>query len=645
MQSIGITVFETALSWWGKDSKLKKLYHVEGLEHLQAAQQTGKGILLLGGHYTTLDISGNFLVNLVSELIPTYKPAHNKLFEAIMLQSRQNTYKNIIPSRDMRTIIRLLKNKGIVWYAPDQDFGREGSVFAPFMGVQATTLTLTSRLAKLSGAVVIPYSSRRLDKENKYVIRFSPAINNFPSNDEIADATQVNQAIASNIQLAPEQYLWVHRRFKTRPIGEAQLYPMRRVRQLRRYSKVLALLTIPAVCYTLWLAWRHKDRQYRNERLGLSQPDKATGHKQIWIHAASVGEVNAIIPLVELITNKHPELTIYFTTATPSGQMAARNKLPHPIHCHYLPIDWWFAVNKFLKSMQPDCAFIVETEIWPNLYEACYATGTPIIIVNGRISKRTLQTGPWIHSLYCKSMEYVHRALVRSEEDAQGFLKIQLPENKIKVIGNIKFSTIASKQVTNPIDLTRPYVLAASTRDHEEKIIVQQWRTHQQEQLLVIVPRHPKRLKNILNDLKDLNLNIAIRSRHEEITPTTQIYIADTFGELSSFIAGSQFVIMGGSFVPKGGQNILEAAQQAKAVIFGPHMDNFHDEARLFLQHHAGIQVKQADGLASLFNELLSNPEKTTQLGQNGLRLMQEQADIATRYLTEIEQTCKTWLN
>ncbi|MCW9023520.1 MAG: LpxL/LpxP family Kdo(2)-lipid IV(A) lauroyl/palmitoleoyl acyltransferase [Gammaproteobacteria bacterium] len=637
MQSTGIAVFETALSWWGGKSRLHKLYQVEGLENLKAAQQQGKGILLLGGHYTTLDISGNFLEEIIPDLSPTYKPAHNKLFEAVMLHSRGQLYKNIIPSRDMRTIIRTLKQKGTVWYAPDQDFGREGSVFAPFMGVETATLTITARLARLSGATVVPYSSRRRPDDKGYIIRLDPVLENFPSNDEIEDATQINQAIANNVQLAPEQYLWVHRRFKTRPAGEPQLYPLRRDKRLKRYSKALALLTLPAIAYTLWMSWRHHDKKYLQERLGLFNKTDSKNNNRIWIHAASVGEVNAVIPLVKLLVENHPEQEIIFTTATPTGQQAAINKLPAAVECHYLPIDWWRAVRNFIAKMNPRCVLIVETEIWPNLYEACFKEGIPIIIINGRLSSRTLDTGGWIRMLYCKAMESVYTVLARSEEDAKGFMYFNLPEDKIKVIGNIKFSTKTVLH-SSPITLDRPYVLLASSRESEEKTIVETWLTKTRgKHLLVIVPRHPKRLAEIIKELTPLTKNIAVRSKDDSLTEQTQVYIADTFGELPSFIAGSEFVIMGGAFANKGGQNILEAAQQSKAVIFGPHMTNFKDEARLFLLHNAGIQTENQQELDIAISELLDNQEKSSQLGKNGYALIQQHSNIAQQYLDEIK--------
>jgi 3-deoxy-D-manno-octulosonic-acid transferase len=159
--------------------------------------------------------------------------------------------------------------------------------------------------------------------------------------------------------------------------------------------------------------------------------------------------------------------------------------------------------------------------------------------------------------------------------------------------------------------------------------------------LLVIVPRHIHRLSTILSDLKGITENIAVRSREETIAATTDIYIADTFGELSAFIAGAELVIMGGSFAPFGGQNIIEVAAAEKAVVFGPHMDNFKQEAEQFLSADAAIQVSDQAALKDVLHALLNDPVRVTQLGKNGGKLIEQHRDVANTYLTELQQRCK----
>jgi len=218
------SVFEGALSWWASEARLQDLYRIEGLEHLEAARARGKGVILLGGHYTTLEISGRFLARHVEGLQPIYKPARNQLFEAVMAGSRRRLFDDLLPSSDMRNIVRNLKKGKVVWYAPDQDFGRERSVFAPFFDVPTATLVSTARLARLSGAPVVPYYSERLPGSEGFLLRLMPALEGFPSGDDLNDATRVNQVIEAQVRRVPEQYLWLHKRFKTRPEGEADVY-------------------------------------------------------------------------------------------------------------------------------------------------------------------------------------------------------------------------------------------------------------------------------------------------------------------------------------------------------------------------------------------------------------------------------------
>ncbi|MEN8170414.1 MAG: LpxL/LpxP family Kdo(2)-lipid IV(A) lauroyl/palmitoleoyl acyltransferase [Pseudomonadota bacterium] len=218
-----ISVFEGGMSWWGNDHRLKPLYQIEGLKHLETARAQGRGVILLGGHYTTLEISGRFLAYHVEGLQPIYKPARNPLFEAVLAHSRKHLFDDLLNSKDMRTILRNLKKGKVVWYAPDQDFGRERSVFAPFFGVATATLNTTARMARLSKAPLVPYTSERL-VDGSFMIRLQPALENFPCGDDLKDASRTNHIIEEQIRKVPAQYLWIHKRFKTRPEGEPGFY-------------------------------------------------------------------------------------------------------------------------------------------------------------------------------------------------------------------------------------------------------------------------------------------------------------------------------------------------------------------------------------------------------------------------------------
>lgn len=222
-RNTGIGTLEGGLAWWGRDAVLRPRVDIEGLEHLSEARRAGKGVILLGGHYTTLELSGRLLSYFISDVCPVYKPARNPAFQAVMAKARGRTFDQILLSKDFRSVIRALRNGKVVWYAPDQDFGRRNTVFAPFMGVQTASLTMTARLARTAGAPVLPFYSER-QPDGRYLLRFGRPLDGFPSGDDIADAARVNAAIEEQVRRTPAQYLWVHRRYKTRPPGEAPLY-------------------------------------------------------------------------------------------------------------------------------------------------------------------------------------------------------------------------------------------------------------------------------------------------------------------------------------------------------------------------------------------------------------------------------------
>lgn len=222
-RSTGMSVFEMALAWWGQPEKLKQMYRIEGLENLEAARQSGRPILLLSGHMSCTDIGSTFLAFHIP-FQAMYKPAKNKLFETVMLSCRSRTFYEMVPRKQSRRLLKSLKNNIATWYAPDQNFGREETVFAPFFGVPATTLTATSRIVRFANAVVLPFFPYRLPDGQGYVLRIGKILDNFPSDSIMDDACQINKVIEDAARYAPEQYLWLHKRFRLRPPGEPKLY-------------------------------------------------------------------------------------------------------------------------------------------------------------------------------------------------------------------------------------------------------------------------------------------------------------------------------------------------------------------------------------------------------------------------------------
>jgi len=222
-KSLGISVFETALAWWADREYMRSICEVEGKQHLDDALSRGKGVVLLTGHFTTLEI-GAMLVGLQTQLNGVYKKAHNPMFNAFMAHYRSTYGEELIENKNVRALIRGLRKGRATWFAPDQDFSEQDIVFTPFLGGIASTLTATARMAEMTGAKVVPFYPVRLDRGQGYRLVILPALKDFPSNDIEKDSARINKAIEDMVYANPEQYGWVHKRFKYRPPGEPPIY-------------------------------------------------------------------------------------------------------------------------------------------------------------------------------------------------------------------------------------------------------------------------------------------------------------------------------------------------------------------------------------------------------------------------------------
>lgn len=222
-ESIGIGVMETALGWWASDEKIKQLAHVQGFEHIKAALQKGKGVILCGAHFTTLEIVGR----LVAQHIPcvvVYRPQKNLLLEQINRQALDKHYQRVLLREDVRGLLRCLKENLCVWYTPDVDAGIKNSVFVPFFGVMAASVTATPRYVKMTGATIIPAAFYRREDGSGYDLIAHPAVENFPTDNVEQDVAHINKILETAIRQQPAQYIWQYKRFKTRPAGEKRFY-------------------------------------------------------------------------------------------------------------------------------------------------------------------------------------------------------------------------------------------------------------------------------------------------------------------------------------------------------------------------------------------------------------------------------------
>ena len=225
-QSLGISLVETAMSWWTPEHKLRPLAHIEGLEYLDRALALGKGVILLSAHFTTLEI-GTHLLAMHTRFHAMYRAHKNPLFEAVMKRAREARCEKAIPSSDVRGLIQSLKMNQAVWYASDQNYGHKYSIFIPFFGIPAATNPAPVRLAKMSGAPIVPFFIERLSDGKGYCLTLQPMLENVPSDNIEQDMLRIHHLIEQQVLKVPEQYLWVHRRFKDRPAGEPELYKLR----------------------------------------------------------------------------------------------------------------------------------------------------------------------------------------------------------------------------------------------------------------------------------------------------------------------------------------------------------------------------------------------------------------------------------
>jgi KDO2-lipid IV(A) lauroyltransferase len=212
-ESLGIGLCETAVTWWSHDERVRSLAQVEGLDHLQRALARGRGAILVGGHFTTIEI-GTRILGTVVPINVLYRPTSNEVLSAVMANRIAHHGQRAIRNDDIRTLVRALKHNGAVWYAPDQSYRSKGAAMVPFFGTPAATTTATSRLARMTGAAVLTYFPQRLPDGHGYRVFIGPELENFPGEDPVADTVRFGALLEEQIRHHPEQYLWMHRRFK-----------------------------------------------------------------------------------------------------------------------------------------------------------------------------------------------------------------------------------------------------------------------------------------------------------------------------------------------------------------------------------------------------------------------------------------------
>ncbi len=386
------------------------------------------------------------------------------------------------------------------------------------------------------------------------------------------------------------------------------------------YSAVFTLL-LPYVFFRMWVR-SLRLKAYRNrwaERLGrIPLPPL---EEVLWVHAVSVGESVAAIPLIHRIRQLYPHTPILMTTTTPTGservQAAFKDTLGKQIYHCYLPYDLPFALNAFFKRIKPKLLVLMETELWPNLLQACHQRGLPVLIANGRLSPISAKRYRWLGYFMRKMVRPICTVAAQSALDAERFKALGIAQDKIKETGNIKFDlqlpqylAEAGMMLRQEMGKDRLVWIAASTHEGEETIALNVYKALKQrfpELLLFLVPRHPDRFNKVANYCTEAGFNIVRRSQKQALAADTDIFLGDSMGEMPLFYAASDVAFVGGSFVPVGGHNLLEPAALGLPVLTGPQLFNFVAISEMLTTAKGATIVQDEQALTDALAQLLSD--------------------------------------
>ncbi|MFA5145394.1 MAG: 3-deoxy-D-manno-octulosonic acid transferase [Candidatus Omnitrophota bacterium] len=403
----------------------------------------------------------------------------------------------------------------------------------------------------------------------------------------------------------------------------------------------LALLLVYLPVYLLKGKF-HKDFW---ERLGFL-PKGLNAKGSIWVHAVSVGEVMAIRGLIEELRKIYPDKKFIISTVTVTGNKIARGIAKEGDFVTYLPLDLSFIVRRVIERARPALFIIAETEIWPSLITCLYKRNIPIITVNGRVSDASFRGYLSIKFLLKPILNKISLFCVQSERDAGRLTRLGVPEEKIRVTGNMKFDTQdypdgaqanADYRLKLGLAPEDKLLVAGSTHDGEEEEVLEVYKGLQKSfphLKLLIAPRHPERSKAVAQVISKFGFRSAFISSSPltcSTCITDPVFVLDEVGKLVSFYAASDIVFVGGSLIKKGGHNILEPASLSKPILFGPHMFNFRDIADLFLNNRAAIAVRDKAGLEESMAGLLNDPLRAAELGKRARQLITQNRGATKR--------------
>jgi 3-deoxy-D-manno-octulosonic-acid transferase len=397
---------------------------------------------------------------------------------------------------------------------------------------------------------------------------------------------------------------------------------------LRYIYSFLLYLLVPFIL--LKLLWRsRKSPGYRKrwaERFGFFDAPKKYQHG-IFIHAASVGETIAAIPLIRNLQKDYPNLPITVTTMTVTGSQQVKKSLQDSVFHVYVPYDLPDVVQRFLKKIKPKILILMETELWPNLLHYTKTYQIPILLANARLSEKSATGYAKLKNFAAKMLKNITQIAAQSQLDANRFIKLGMPQQHVAITGSIKFDINlapsikeAGEVLRQQLDANRPVWIAASTHDGEEEIILQAFKQIKQQLpdcLLILVPRHPERFTTVATLCKKQGYTIVLRSTNETCSEKTDIFIGDTMGEMMKFYAAADIAFVAGSLVPIGGHNFLEPAILGLPIISGSHVFNFTEIARLLKEKHALVLIENSSELAKQVIKFFNDPKLRHEFGEN----------------------------
>ena len=397
---------------------------------------------------------------------------------------------------------------------------------------------------------------------------------------------------------------------------------------LRIAYVVLTYLVVPLLL--LHLVWRGFSvpgyRQRIGERFGFGMPRLA--RSAIWVHAVSVGEVQAAAPLVRALLKRHPEVPLVLTTMTPTGSERVRALFGDTVIHSYVPYDLAAAVRRFFDWARPSLAIIMETELWPNLYHECGQRRVPLVLASARVSLRSVRHYRRLIPLFRGTLSNGIVIAAQTPIDADRFRSLGANPARTHVTGNIKFDFELPAEIANGgrelRDLQargRPVWVAASTHDGEEVAVLDAHARILEQHpttLLVLVPRHPERFGQVAALLDSRDIDYVSRSSGALAGPNTRVLLGDTMGELTTFYAAADVAFVGGSLVRIGGHNLLEPVALSVPVVTGPHNENAADIAELLMDCGAALEVPDWAGLAAEVSWLLGDEAERRKRGAAG---------------------------